>query len=94
MTNNNKLEEISWVEGKFLDSKGNEVKPEPRGTPKLIFLAHNTDGVEKEINSLASNSNDAEINAFLKGQENYQEGEGLPSLRTKFFRYPIQFYKI
>jgi hypothetical protein len=33
MTNENKLERIFWKDSKWVDSNGNEVKPEPIGEP-------------------------------------------------------------
>ncbi len=96
MKNEKTLEEIFWKEGKFVNSKNEEVKPEPIGRPRMysciraisikLNKCHELGLYEDYQGFIEKNK----INAYMQGKEsNRQIGRG-----TLRYLFPIQFYKI
>ena len=77
MKNENKLEQIFWKDGKFLDDKGKEIKPEPIGVSQMIEVVTSrfiggtmiSPNYEKELN----NSLSTLLESLQKGDKRYVE---------------------
>jgi len=83
------LEQIFYVQGKFLDSKNKEVKPEQKGGPISInLMANNIPRIDipRLISRIKKDDSykNLDINAYCKGKSSQDYGENTP----------VQFYKI
>ena len=89
MDKTNQLEEIMWEFGKFWNSEGTEVNPEPIGKPKTIYSNTFNEFVwELKLNNLKKEYKEFGPNAYSKGEIT------CPNPREDLKACSIQLYKI
>ena len=84
------LEKIFYKNEKFVDSKGNKIKPKPVGNPMMIIYKSGQNIKKNFTQKHQTFIKNHKINAYLLGQSygNYESLNNEPE-----YYMPLQFYK-
>jgi len=94
---NKNLEEIFWREGKWINGKNEEVKPEPIGSPKLLSLTLDMSLRLLEEDSPLNKENLRKISQVILPSNKSSEINAYSIIiipNSNGINIPTQFYKI